>query len=123
MTALRFLIVDDEALMRGMLKALLRRLRPRAEFVEASNAHDANFAFDAESFNAVFLDMELPGGPGGLYATSTLARKAPKVPIILATAVGREDTRVKAAILQGAHYLQKPIQLDALQRLLGEIEL
>lgn len=116
-----FLIVDDEPLMRNVLKATLKKLRPEAEFVEAGAAYDAAFAFDKERFDAVFLDMELNGGPGGLFATNMLARKHPANRIVLVTSLGPEDARVKAAVAKGTNYMQKPIRQDALAKVLEQM--
>lgn len=118
---LKFLLCDDEPLMRSVLKATLKKLRPAAEFVEVGAAYDAAFAFDKESFSAVFLDMELNGGPGGLFATNMLARKHPANRIVLVTSLGPDDARVKAAVAKGTGYVQKPIRQDEISKVLEQM--
>jgi len=117
----KFLLCDDEPVMRSVLKASLKKLRPTAEFVEVGAAYDAAFAFDKETFDAVFLDMELNGGPGGLFATNMLARKHPANRIVLVTSLGPEDARVKAAVAKGTNYVQKPVKQDALAKILEQM--
>lgn len=118
----KFLIVDDEPVMRSVLKATLRRLRPTAEFAEAGSAYDASFAFDDARFDAVFLDMDLAGGPGGLFATSMLKHKIATDRIVLVTSLPADEPRVKAAVARGTGYMQKPVRAEDLNRVLADLK-
>ncbi|MDH5394341.1 MAG: response regulator, partial [Gammaproteobacteria bacterium] len=59
----KVLIVDDEALMRSFLSAIVKRIGFK-RVTEARDGKSALEMIDAESFDVVFCDWEMPGMDG-----------------------------------------------------------
>lgn len=113
MNALRVLIVDDEALARGRLAALVRECPdPRCEVAaECANARQAADWLREHEADAVLLDIQMPGAPGtALAAELQRAERAPAV--VFVTAHG--EHALAAFDLDAADYLTKPVKRDRL---------
>jgi two-component system phosphate regulon response regulator OmpR len=102
------LVVDDDSRLRELLRRYLSdsgfRVTGAADAAEA-RAQLASFAFDL-----VVLDVMMPG-ESGLVLTRTLRdRAAPRIPVLLLTAMGEPEDRVNG-LEQGADdYLAKPFE-------------
>ncbi|WP_375687708.1 ATP-binding protein [Pseudooceanicola sp. LIPI14-2-Ac024] len=105
MTALKILVVDDDAGDRMLIERLVRSSALDAETRAVATADDA-LAFDAFRPDAVMLDNRLPSGDG-LDLIPRLKDRWPQVAIILMTGQGDEEI-AKSAILHGAQdYIAK----------------
>ena len=98
---MRFLIVDDHAVLRSGLTALLRQVGPETSVLEASNAAQGlDLAALHADLDAAFLDLEMPG-MSGISAIEAFGARRPDLPIIVFSA--SEDPRdVKRALAAGA---------------------
>ncbi len=103
------LIVDDEA---SICWALSEALKDEGHAVcSASSAEEGLEAARARRFDAVVLDVRLPG-LDGLAAMGVFRDQTPGAPIIMITAFGSLETAVRA-VAAGAHdYMVKPFELD-----------
>jgi CheY-like chemotaxis protein len=120
----KILLVEDHATMRGALRMVLE-----GEGFAIGEAADGRAALDAVRRSPptlVFLDLNIPGGPGldVLGALKDDPATAP-IPVIVITAEGEEGRA--AAIRAGAtDYLTKPfsprVLLQAVERALGGSE-
>ena len=109
MTA-RVLVVDDEPALRDSVTYALER----EGFVVASVA-DGEAALDLarrESFDAIVLDIMLPGMPG--TEVCRRLRRESAVPIVMLTAKGAELDRVVGLELGADDYVTKPFSLAEL---------
>ena len=100
----RVLIVDDEAQILRALRVVLRD-----EGFEVLPASDVREALDAASLkppDAAIVDLVLPDGDG-IDVTREL-RKWTQAPIILLSAVGEEDEKVRALEAGADDYVTKP---------------
>ena len=121
MTVLRILLVDDEALARSRLRTLLGDcLEPAAVVAaEAADAVQAMAAMQHQAFDAVLLDIHMPGADG--MALARLAASLPRPPaVVFVTA--HAGHAVQAFELNAADYLTKPVRLERLQQTLQKIE-
>ena len=125
MTALNILIVDDEPLARSRLRTLLGDCsEPRANVVgEAQNATDAMVWLKKTQFDAVLLDIHMPGDDGLILAKAIkslplLPENQPAIVFITAHA----EHAVEAFELTATDYLTKPVRLERLQNSLQKIE-
>ena len=103
----RIVIVDDHDLVREGIRALLEK-DPAFEVVgETGDGQEAIRAVARLQPDVVLMDINLPGGIGGLEATEVIRADHPKVKVIVLTQYeGREY--IKRAIRAGAHgYLVK----------------
>jgi two-component system nitrogen regulation response regulator NtrX len=117
----RILIVDDEANLRRMVAGLLQ-----AEGYATSAAADADEALlsmqDGEP-DAVLLDLALPR-TDGLTLLETLRARWPAVPVVMMSGRATLADAVRATRTGAFHFLEKPLQPEALLLALeGALEL
>ncbi len=102
----RFLIVDDHELLRRGLKALLEEAFPLAEVGEATDGSRAVAAAQESNWDAVVLDLQLPGR-SGLEILAELRAIQPNLPVIVFSASPERDYAVRAYKLGAVAYLSK----------------
>ena len=106
------LVVDDEANLRRMLGAVLG-----AEGYSVSEAASGTAAAEAAQRkrpDAVFLDLQMPGGPDGLETLERLSHEIPGVPVIMMSGRAGLQDAVRATKLGAYHFLEKPLAPEAL---------
>jgi two-component system, NtrC family, response regulator AtoC len=112
------LVVEDHETTRESLREILER--DGCEVFTASRAEEAKKRALEQDIDVILTDLRLPdaGDRGGLEVLE-LSRKAdPGRPVVLLTAHGSVDTAVEA-MKKGAHdYLEKPLDLRRLRRVL-----
>jgi two-component system nitrate/nitrite response regulator NarL len=91
---MKFLIVDDHAVLRTGMKALLRQASPDDLVLEAGDGAEAlRLAGENPDLDAIFLDLEMPG-MGGMRALETFGARHPMLPVIvLSSSEGPDDVR------------------------------
>jgi two-component system nitrate/nitrite response regulator NarL len=98
---MKILVVDDHAILRQGLAALLRDSGAASEVVHAANvAQGLAMAAAHPDLDAVLLDLKLPGGDG-INAIAALARTNPVLPIIILSA-SEDPADVRRALDMGA---------------------
>ena len=102
---IRVLVVDDEPAIRRALRTPLLELG--IQTVEASNGEQALHLARAESFDAVLLDINMPG-IGGLKTLERLRGLAPRLPIIMLTVRDEEEDKIEALERGADDYITKP---------------
>ena len=115
----RVLVVEDEA---HLAKGLRFNLEAEGHAVEVCGDGDtaiARLLVDHQAFDAVVLDVMLPGKDG--FAVATALRKAKNyVPVLMLTARGRPEDVLQGFAAGADDYLPKPFQLPIfLARLQG----
>lgn len=111
------LIVDDEPLARQRLERMLNTLQV-GRIVTAEDADTARELIGKHPFDAVFLDINMPG-VNGIEFGYELRYLQPDLPIIFQTAY---DAHALEAFDVGAvGYLLKPYTIDALQKSLERV--
>lgn len=105
---IRVLLVDDDAAIRRALRASLNALGFQA--FEASRGEEALHLVRTEQFDAVLLDIQMPG-IGGMKTLVRLRDLAPRLPILMVTVQDTERQKVEA-LEQGADdYVIKPFSM------------
>jgi two-component system response regulator AlgR len=118
---LEVLIVDDEPLARSRLRTLLASCGSPSVTVagEAGSASQAMELIALGEFDAVFLDVQMPGMDGVALARSLRAAgRAPAVVFVTAHA----QHAVAAFEVEAVDYLTKPVRLERLQAALEKIQ-
>jgi len=114
---MKILIVDDEALARSLLKALLEQV-PWVEVVGEAADPVAALALAARLHpDLVFLDIEMPGGNGISVAHELQQRTAAEIVFVTA----HEPHAVDAFDLGAADYLLKPVRRPRLALALDRV--
>src|SRR5512146_210720 len=91
---MKLLIVDDHAVVRAGLAALLGQIEPGTSVLQAGDgAEGLALAAEHSDLAAVFLDLNLPGLSGG-DAIRSFQAQSPQVPVIvLSSSEDPEDVR------------------------------
>jgi two-component system response regulator AlgR len=118
---LQVLVVDDEPLARSRLRTLLGDCTMPAAHVggEAGNATQAMEILRRQPFDAVLLDIRMPGADGLALAQALRMLEQPPA-VIFVTA--HAEHAVEAFDLEAADYLTKPVRLERLQLALQKVE-
>ena len=103
-TAPHILLIDDDREIRDLLARFLNRHGMRV--TAARDGREARRAWTAGHYQAVILDLMLPG-EGGLDLARWL-RGVSSVPIVMLTAMGDETDRIIGLELGADDYLPKP---------------
>jgi len=107
----RLLLVEDEP---GLVMTLTDRLTAEGYAVEsASDAATAVEAASARRFDAILLDVMLPGG-NGFDICRTVRQRGIETPILMLTARGQVHDRVVGLKLGADDYLVKPFEMAEL---------
>jgi two-component system OmpR family response regulator len=118
---MKILLVEDNERMAGFL---LKGLREQGNTVDhADNGREGLFLAGSEPYDAMILDRMLPGGVEGLAIVEALRATGNKTPILILSALGEVDDRIRGLRAGGDDYLAKPFafgelvaRLDALVR-------
>jgi two-component system KDP operon response regulator KdpE len=105
------LVVDDEMSIRRALRATLGRLG--FTVVEAARGEEALSLVRINPFDAVLLDINMPG-MNGIETCRTMRRLWPRIPILMLTVRDSEDEKVEALDAGADDYITKPFQLREL---------
>jgi nitrogen regulation protein NR(I) len=103
----RVLVVDDEANLRKVLAAMLRK--EGYEVAIAENGEIAVAEFEKNGADVVITDMVMPK-LGGLDLLRSVHSTRPDVPVIIITAHGTVDSAVEAIKLGAFDYITKPFE-------------
>ena len=112
----RILIIDDEPIVREVLRDVLARETYSLTF--AADAESGLLALDRQEFDLVVLDLMLPG-MGGLEALTEIRRRDPDQVVVMLTAFGSVETAVQAMRMGANDYLTKPFRNEDVLRAVG----
>ena len=105
------LVVDDELSIRRALHTTLNNLGFRT--VEAARGEEALSLLRTNTFDAVLLDINMPG-MSGIEACKSMRSRFPRIPILMLTVRDSEDDKVEALDAGADDYITKPFQLREL---------
>jgi two-component system response regulator QseB len=108
---MRVLIVEDDVLLGRALAAGLRQLGHAIDWF--GNGADADSALLAAPYDAMVLDLGLPGGDGLVWLRRWRDRGV-KLPVLVLTARDGIDQRIAGLDSGADDYLLKPITIDEL---------
>ena len=117
----RLLIVDDEGIFLRALKKILQA--PDVEVDIAETLGDARVLLRRHVYDVVIADLRLAGTKGqeGLDIVRTVKENRPGTKVILMTAYGDAEVRLKASFLGADLYLEKPVPIEVIRRSLADL--
>jgi DNA-binding NtrC family response regulator len=118
MDSFRVLVVDDE---QDFLETLVNRLNRRD--IDATGALSGEKALEEvrkRLFDAIILDIKMPGGMDGIEALREIKKIQPLAEVILLTGHASVETSIEGMKLGAFDYLLKPIKLEDLMVKLAE---
>lgn len=122
--SLAILVVEDEAVNRTLLRAVLGRhpVLGQARLVEAPTLAAAREATGTETFDLCILDVRLPDGDG-LVLANELRDAGAATPVIVLSANVSDDHRRRAAEAGAVGFVGKPyrpaVLVEEIERVLG----
>jgi DNA-binding NarL/FixJ family response regulator len=119
---MRILLVDDHSPFRQGLRTLLKANETVEIVGEAGSGSEAVEMARMFSPNVIFMDIDLPGGYGGLEATRRIKESMPEVKVIMLSGHG-ENIYVEQSLKAGAlGYVHKEGVFDELLTALETVE-
>ena len=103
---IHILVVDDDDRIRDLLKDYLSKNFYIVSTAE--NANEAKIKMEYFKFDIIILDVMMPGQDG--YELTKEIKKHLKIPIILLTAKGEVENRIKGLELGADDYIGKPFE-------------
>jgi two-component system OmpR family response regulator len=118
---MKILLVEDNE---RVAQFVLNGLREEGHAVDyADKGRDGLFLASSEPYDAIIMDRMLPGGIDGIAIVEALRKTGNKTPILILSALGEVDDRIRGLRAGGDDYLSKPFafgelaaRLDALVR-------
>ncbi len=109
---MKILLVEDNERVVGFL---LKGLREEGHTVDhAGNGRDGLFLASSETYDAIIMDRMLPRGIEGLAIVEALRATGNKTPILILSALGEVDDRIRGLRAGGDDYLAKPFAFGEL---------
>ena len=115
--AAHVLVVDDDRRLRDLLSSYLMKNGHRVTV--AANAVEARGFLDGLAFDIIVLDVMMPGENGFAFAANL--RQRSQVPILMLTARGDPEDRVRGLEIGVDDYLAKPFDPRELLLRIGSI--
>ena len=109
----RILIIEDDANIRDIIRIVLSK---HYELIFATNGQEALNLFGIYNFDLILLDIVMPGIDG--FTVCQHLRRLSEIPIIMCSAIGRREDRVRAIESGATAYLTKPFAIKDLRRCL-----
>ena len=113
---MRILVIEDDKDVASFIRAGLAQAGANVD--HAANGKDGLFLATTEKYDALVVDRMLPG-VDGLTLIRTLRASANTTPVLILSALGEVDDRVKGLKAGGDDYLVKPF---AFSELLARLE-
>ena len=117
---IRILIVDDHAILRRGLRALLSDEFHGAAFGEASNARQALEQLRKEKWDVALLDITLPG-KSGLDLLKEFKAARPKLPVLILSAHAEDQFAVRVLKAGAGGYLTKESAPEELAKAIRKV--
>ncbi|MDP8246857.1 MAG: PAS domain S-box protein [Candidatus Tritonobacter lacicola] len=114
----RIMVIDDEEVILALITDILKKQGKRVTAIQDPRL--ALSILKRESYDIIFLDLVMPGHPGGLGLFRKIKKAAPNARIVLLT--GKEiDEEIKAALKEGAcDLISKPFPVEEIKRIVED---
>jgi DNA-binding NarL/FixJ family response regulator len=110
---LRILVVDDHPIVRQGLRQVLADAPEISEIVEAATPQEALDLVQRRVWDAVILDISLPGR-GGLEVLKDIKRAVPRLPVLILSMHPEDQYAVRTVRAGAAGYLTKEAAAESL---------
>jgi two-component system chemotaxis response regulator CheY len=118
---MKVLVVDDHIIIRRDLEQFLKNMGCK-HVDQAANVADAQVKLDAERYNIVFLDWNMPGKSGFHLLQQSRANKAFDNVAFVIVSAESDDRYIIEALRAGAtSYIVKPVAEATLQEHLAKV--
>lgn len=115
---MKILVVDDEEGARELFNTILTD--EGYEVSLAASGDEALSQFKNQPFNLVITDIKMPV-MDGLQLLQEIRKIGSKTDVIMVTAYGEVESYLKAMSLGAAEYINKPIRIKELKRIVHKV--
>jgi DNA-binding NtrC family response regulator len=115
---MKILVVDDEEGARELFNTILTD--EGYEVSLAGSGEEALALFKGQPFNLVVTDIKMPV-MDGLQLLQEIRKTGSKTDVIMVTAYGEVESYLKAMSLGAAEYINKPIRIKELKRIVQKV--
>jgi DNA-binding NtrC family response regulator len=115
---MKILVVDDEEGARELFNTILTD--EGYEVSLAASGDEALTQFKNQPFNLVITDIKMPV-MDGLQLLQEIRKIGSKTDVIMVTAYGEVESYLKAMSLGAAEYINKPIRIKELKRIVHKV--
>ncbi len=119
---MKILIVDDEVIIRELMRQIIEEIEEEFEILEASDGEEGLELIRKEKPDIVFLDIMMPKLDG--FEICRILKKEPPawdLKIVMLTAKGQEIDKKTAKELGVKWYVTKPFKIDDIIKLLKDL--
>ena len=107
------LIVDDDAVTRGLLSRVLKPHSDDFKILTSNNGKEAIDIILANKIDLVITDIQMPE-MDGLQLLSYISSNHPEIPVFVMTAFETSEIKSKIDIIGSSQYFEKPLNMDTL---------
>lgn len=107
----KVLIVDDDAVTRGLLSRVLKPHADKFEVVTAKDGQEALAIILEDRVDLVITDIQMPN-MDGFQLLASMIESHPEVPVFVMTAFGDSEVKQKAETVGFIKYFEKPLNID-----------
>jgi len=115
---MKILVVDDEEGARELFQTILSG--EGYEVTLANDGHTALNLLKTDPFDLVITDIKMPV-MDGIQLLQEIRKSGSKTDVIMVTAYGEVESYLKAMSLGAAEYINKPIRIKELKRIVHKV--
>lgn len=112
------LVIDDQSDMGWIMSRILNEQGHKV-IISRSGKEGLRKLTERKDFDLVFLDIKLPD-LNGLDVLEQIKKTCPYTKVIIITAFGSPEVKQKALVCGASAFLDKPIQIDEMTRLVDD---
>lgn len=109
------IVADDKA---NIVKSMRKMLEPYYEVTTATSGIDVLDLCHDKQYDALIIDVIFEGGMSGLETAKLLRETDKNIRIIIISAVDYSSATRQQAISIGASFLEKPLQVEHIRKIL-----
>jgi len=109
----KVLIVDDDAVSRGLLSRVMKPYAMDFEILTAQNGEEAAYIMTEQTVDLIISDLEMPI-MDGIKLLEYMDKNYPGTPVFIMTAFGSKEIEEKVLSLGAFKYFEKPLNMDIL---------
>ncbi len=115
---MKILVVDDEEGARELFNTILTD--EGYEVTLAVDGREALTCMQSDPYDLVVTDIKMPG-MDGLQLLQEIRKSGSRADVIMVTAYGEVESYLKAMSLGAAEYINKPIRIKELKRIVHKV--